>query len=68
MTTLAELSSHFSEIVVEAYRLDRYDNFSEVEEALHFVVVEAYRLDRYDNFETALFGAVVGSCRSLSFG
>ena len=36
--------------VVEAYRLDRYDNF--VERTFDNVncVVEAYRLDRYDNF------------------
>ena len=41
--------------VVEAYRLDRYDNT--LAEALHHwtKVVEAYRLDRYDNpfFDTA---------------
>ncbi len=35
--------------VVEAYRLDRYDNtvFDTIEQASS--VVEAYRLDRYDN-------------------
>ena len=37
--------------VVEAYRLDRYDNFTIIIIALRaLIVVEAYRLDRYDNF------------------
>ena len=35
--------------VVEAYRLDRYDNQSQEAEYSFFNVVEAYRLDRYDN-------------------
>ena len=36
--------------VVEAYRLDRYDNLKLVSnEVLPEAVVEAYRLDRYDN-------------------
>ena len=36
-------------VVVEAYRLDRYDNSFERNEHDLFDVVEAYRLDRYDN-------------------
>ena len=35
--------------VVEAYRLDRYDNSYLDTYVLEQVVVEAYRLDRYDN-------------------
>ncbi len=35
--------------VVEAYRLDRYDNMSLTEHLDAKEVVEAYRLDRYDN-------------------
>ena len=38
------------QLVVEAYRLDRYDNFSTCVPVRVAVVVEAYRLDRYDNF------------------
>ncbi len=36
-------------MVVEAYRLDRYDNTILLFSASQIVVVEAYRLDRYDN-------------------
>ena len=37
--------------VVEAYRLDRYDNFATISQSnCQVTVVEAYRLDRYDNF------------------
>ena len=35
--------------VVEAYRLDRYDNINSSTQRLATFVVEAYRLDRYDN-------------------
>ena len=35
--------------VVEAYRLDRYDNPQVSRASFVAVVVEAYRLDRYDN-------------------
>ena len=35
--------------VVEAYRLDRYDNLVPFRTTLTLAVVEAYRLDRYDN-------------------
>ena len=38
--------------VVEAYRLDRYDNRSQACAILSNLVVEAYRLDRYDNFRS----------------
>ena len=38
------------ESVVEAYRLDRYDNFIMFKMRMRpDLVVEAYRLDRYDN-------------------
>ena len=36
--------------VVEAYRLDRYDNIYFSNGYFTGTVVEAYRLDRYDNF------------------
>ncbi len=35
--------------VVEAYRLDRYDNSQRIHIDRNVSVVEAYRLDRYDN-------------------
>ena len=35
--------------VVEAYRLDRYDNIWSLCKVVENQVVEAYRLDRYDN-------------------
>ena len=41
--------------VVEAYRLDRYDNFYRARGSKHQGVVEAYRLDRYDN----KFGVII---------
>ena len=37
------------QVVVEAYRLDRYDNFAFDRRDIPPDVVEAYRLDRYDN-------------------
>ncbi len=41
--------------VVEAYRLDRYDNINLLEVMLLLApVVEAYRLDRYDNQSRSL--------------
>ena len=40
-------------IVVEAYRLDRYDNLCFVTVTCNTTgVVEAYRLDRYDNLSS----------------
>ena len=39
--------------VVEAYRLDRYDNLNLPSLTILVSVVEAYRLDRYDNFHMA---------------
>ena len=36
-------------MVVEAYRLDRYDNLGFAVPNENVRVVEAYRLDRYDN-------------------
>ena len=51
MTTFLLLPAFAGTNVVEAYRLDRYDNANELI-ALHAViVVEAYRLDRYDNLQ-----------------
>ena len=43
-------------IVVEAYRLDRYDNLVKTENLSvgQRAVVEAYRLDRYDNLLTVV--------------
>ena len=40
--------------VVEAYRLDRYDNRTPLVGELYRHVVEAYRLDRYGNCDTLL--------------
>ena len=38
-------------VVVEAYRLDRYDNCGTILDHWENIVVEAYRLDRYDNID-----------------
>ena len=43
-----------TEKVVEAYRLDRYDNSLFILMSRNNCVVEAYRLDRYDNFSLAV--------------
>ena len=43
------LQSPINRTVVEAYRLDRYDNSVLYCHVVTIVVVEAYRLDRYDN-------------------
>ena len=44
------LQSPINRAVVEAYRLDRYDNrVVHPNGILLHLVVEAYRLDRYDN-------------------
>ena len=40
--------------VVEAYRLDRYDNKDSAVQRNFITVVEAYRLDRYDNKDSAV--------------
>ena len=50
MTTLFFTISPLTKDVVEAYRLDRYDNVVSVTVTVFSTVVEAYRLDRYDNF------------------
>ena len=42
----------YGALVVEAYRLDRYDNLLSFFRRRFYRVVEAYRLDRYDNFCT----------------
>ena len=54
--------------VVEAYRLDRYDNERNALPFATIMVVEAYRLDRYDNLPLRLEGRETVGCRSLSFG
>ena len=49
-------------MVVEAYRLDRYDNCKTSFLDFRLIrVVEAYRLDRYDNYKVlvVLFPALV---------
>ena len=45
------IDSEARTLVVEAYRLDRYDNFKSKYSSILLQVVEAYRLDRYDNFD-----------------
>ena len=50
MTTASKESLSSTMVVVEAYRLDRYDNPSCDPPDCQVQVVEAYRLDRYDNF------------------
>ena len=51
MTTLSAVFAVFELSVVEAYRLDRYDNFQVFFSVGRRQVVEAYRLDRYDNLD-----------------
>ncbi len=52
MTTLVEADGLAASLVVEAYRLDRYDNSSLRQiKGNCDAVVEAYRLDRYDNLK-----------------
>ena len=53
MTTLVTSVESPALVVVEAYRLDRYDNILHVPALEGIGVVEAYRLDRYDNFNAA---------------
>ena len=55
MTTTILTSPHGDFHVVEAYRLDRYDNFLRKPTAGRSPVVETYRLDRYDNNEIPCF-------------
>ena len=54
MTTLLRSHHRHLRVVVEAYRLDRYDNYLLVFERSISEVVEAYRLDRYDNLSRLL--------------
>ena len=49
MTTSVSVWALVNGYVVEAYRLDRYDNLEGRNDHLTILVVEAYRLDRYDN-------------------
>ena len=67
MTTLNS-SPNSTFCVVEAYRLDRYDNTVSLSFRRSTVVVEAYRLDRYDNTDIRRDSDVFTRCRSLSFG
>ena len=53
MTTFKAVVMAFNLIVVEAYRLDRYDNIACCCNHTTGEVVEAYRLDRYDNFRVS---------------
>ena len=69
MTTLTLQQSTIRCGVVEAYRLDRYDNPSFSFSSTFVVeVVEAYRLDRYDNLTRKNDACTCAGCRSLSFG
>ena len=57
MTTSPKLLAFPLYGVVEAYRLDRYDNKKLGSDKETFIlVVEAYRLDRYDNSLKCPFG------------
>ena len=49
MTTENDGIYNDCDCVVEAYRLDRYDNPHTITITTAVNVVEAYRLDRYDN-------------------
>ena len=51
MTTLNRFLTDPLPQVVEAYRLDRYDNLFFTPCVKAYQVVEAYRLDRYDNID-----------------
>ena len=54
--TTSWLAVHFwLSSVVEAYRLDRYDNRNVHVLGSNCGVVEAYRLDRYDNVRIFIF-------------
>ena len=68
MTTSSIILCRLDREVVEAYRLDRYDNIDPVRDERGVRVVEAYRLDRYDNLETGPMSHRIARCRSLSFG
>ena len=68
MTTCNNLFHNFEFLVVEAYRLDRYDNSNASTKQASFFVVEAYRLDRYDNSGVGTLKEHTQRCRSLSFG
>ena len=59
MTTLLKSRKNQSLRVVEAYRLDRYDNIGVSTAEVVSLVVEAYRLDRYDNFKRILYQITV---------
>ena len=68
MTTDTAHACELRAKVVEAYRLDRYDNLGAGFVVSGFTVVEAYRLDRYDNPTITFQIGSNHSCRSLSFG
>ena len=55
--------------VLEAYRLDRYENlFNLARYYPYTLVLEAYRLDRYENLASNLVSKLWEGFRSLSFG
>ena len=68
MTTFNSPGLLWISSVVEAYRLDRYDNLYMGTMSKAKSVVEAYRLDRYDNFARRTTPVFFSGCRSLSFG
>ena len=68
MTTLVVGVSGVTSSVVEAYRLDRYNNSYAHNRLREEYVVEAYRLDRYDNSLLPSSAQSHPCCRSLSFG
>ena len=68
MTTFEIYVNILNKEVVEACRLDGYDNFDLVAEQRECDVVEACRLDGYDNFVALGLSLASERCRSLSFG
>ena len=49
MTTFLSYYMGSHAVVVEAYRLGKYDNILTLDGTPIFMVVEAYRLGKYDN-------------------
>ena len=58
MTTVRSIEVLSIGVVVEAYRLDRYDNITIRLGITGLEVVEAYRLDRYDNLITHIDSSI----------
>ena len=55
MTTWENFSIYAIDFVVEACRLDGYDNIAGTQLPFKRTVVEACRLDGYDNFKAITF-------------